>query len=79
MCKGILYEIAYPSDELTYADGAADESSRSYFLKNGMSVEREYSYGFGTNEIEGLFGLKLYIEYHKQSDTDSVTQEAGFR
>ena len=56
------YEIAYPSDDFINADGAANESDQSYVLKNDVSVEREYSYGFGTSENGEMFGLKLYIE-----------------
>ena len=61
------YEIAYPSDGFINANGATNESDHSCFLKNGVPVEREYNdyYDVTTSEIEEMFGLKLYTEYHK--------------
>ena len=61
------YEIAYPSDGFINANGASNESDHSCFLKNGVPVEREYNdyYAVTTSEIEEMFGLKLYTEYHK--------------
>ena len=37
------YEIAYPSDDFINANGTTNESGYSYFLKNGVPVEREYN------------------------------------
>ena len=64
---GTLYEIAYPSDGFINANGAMNDSDLSCFLKNGVPVEREYNdyYDVTTSEIEEMFGLKLYTEYHK--------------
>ena len=61
------YEIAYPSDDFINANGTTNESDHSCFLKNGVPVEREYNdyYDVTTSEIEEMFGLKLYTEYHK--------------
>ena len=60
------YEIAYPSDDFINANKATNESEHSCFLKNGVPVEREYNdyYDVTISEIEEMFGLKLYTEYH---------------
>lgn len=55
------YEIAYPSDNIISLGPVLNEKTHSYLLKNGKLIEHEYRYGFGINEIEKIFGLKLHI------------------